>query len=83
MRIRYDAEVDALSILFQETTVTTAELAEGIAAEYDQHGSLVGIEILDARRRFGDPTVLDSVTLEGIGLLPSGVEVSAGGIPRR
>lgn len=78
MRIRYDAEVDALSILFQETTVTTAELAEGIAAEYDQHGSLVGLEILDARRRFGDSSVLDTVTLEGIGLLPGRREAGVG-----
>ena len=39
MKIRYDAEVDALSIVFQETTVTTQELAEGISAEYD---ALVG-----------------------------------------
>ena len=70
MRIRYDAEVDALSIIFQESTVTTAELAEGIAADYDQMGNLVGLEILDAVRRFGDRMVLDRVTLEGIGLVP-------------
>lgn len=38
MKIRYDAEVDALSIIFQETTGATAELAEGLAAEYDAHG---------------------------------------------
>lgn len=78
MRIRYDAEVDALSILFQETTVTTAELAEGIAAEYDQRGFLVGLEILDARRRLGDSTVLDTVTLEGIGLLSARAAAIAG-----
>src|SRR5438128_479074 len=35
MKIRYDAEVDALSIIFRDTTVTTEELAEGIAGEYD------------------------------------------------
>ena len=69
MRIHYDAEVDALSIIFQESTVTTAELAEGIAADYDQMGNLVGLEILDAVRRFGDRGVLHRVTLEGIGLV--------------
>ena len=31
MKISYDAEVDALSITFRETTVTTKNLAEGIA----------------------------------------------------
>ena len=32
MKIRYDAEADALSIIFRKTTVTTRHLAEGIAA---------------------------------------------------
>ena len=57
MRIVYDPQVDALSIIFRDTTVTTQELAEGIAAEYDAEGRLVGLEILDAAQRFGDPSV--------------------------
>jgi len=36
MNISYDAEVDALSIAFRETTVTTKHLAEGISADYDK-----------------------------------------------
>ena len=48
MRMSYDPEIDALSIIFRETTVTTQELAEDIAAEYDAQERLVGIEILDA-----------------------------------
>lgn len=67
MRIRYDAEVDALSISFRDTTVTTQELADGIAAEYDAQGQLVGLEILDATQRFGDPSTLQQVILEGVG----------------
>jgi uncharacterized protein YuzE len=39
MRIRYDSEVDALGILFLDTTVTTQELAEGINAAYDARGN--------------------------------------------
>ncbi len=66
MKIRYDAEVDALSIIFKETTVTTAELAEGLAAEYDAQAQIVGLELLDAARRFGDPSVFREVTLEGL-----------------
>ena len=46
MKISYDPEVDALSITFRETTVTTKHLAEGIAADYDADGKLAGIEIL-------------------------------------
>lgn len=67
MRITYDAEVDALSIIFRETTVTTKHLAEGIAADYDAQGRLAGIEILDALKRFGDSQTLRQVVLEGIG----------------
>ena len=32
MKISYDSEVDALSIVFRDTTVTSKHLAEGIAA---------------------------------------------------
>ena len=67
MRISYDPEVDALSIYFRETTVSTQELADGIAGEYDALGQLVGLEILDAAKRFGDPSTLQQVILEGVG----------------
>ena len=67
MKIRYDPEVDALSIIFRETTVTTQNLAEGIAADYDAEGRLAGIEILDAVKRFGGRDTLRRVVFEGIG----------------
>jgi uncharacterized protein YuzE len=77
MRIRYDAEVDALGITFRDTTVTTQDLADGLAAEYDASGQLVGLEILDAARRFGDPSALQQVILEGVGPgLPSAPQPS-------
>ena len=66
MKISYDAEVDALSITFRDTTVTTKHLAEGIAADYDSDGKLAGIEVLDAIKRFGDRATLQRVILEGI-----------------
>ncbi len=53
MKISYDPEVDALSITFRETTVTTKHLAEGIAADYDSEGRLA-----ETMRR---------VELEGVG----------------
>ena len=67
MKISYDSEVDALSIIFRDTTVTTKHLAEGIAADYDSDGRLAGIEVLDAIKRFGGPETLRQVLLEGIG----------------
>jgi uncharacterized protein YuzE len=72
MRIRYDAEVDALSIIFRDATVTTKELAEGIAGEYDDNGRLVGLEILEASQQFGDPDAFQQIILEGMGpVLPA------------
>jgi uncharacterized protein YuzE len=67
MKISYDPEVDALSITFRETTVTTKHLAEGIAAEYDSEGRLAGLEVLDAVKRFGDAETMRQVILEGLG----------------
>lgn len=67
MKISYDAEVDALAITFRETTVTTKHLAEGIAADYDADGRLAGLEILDAKARFGDERTFQEVILEGVG----------------
>ena len=66
MKLRYDPEVDALSLVFRETTVSTKHLAEGIAADYDAEGQLAGLEILDAQKRFGGREKIEKVELEGI-----------------
>ena len=68
MTITYDQQVDALYVRFRETTVTTKHLADGIAANYDSEGHLAGIEILDAMKKLGDPTVFRRVTLEDVAL---------------
>ena len=68
MTISYDSEVDALYIRFIETTVTTEHLAEGIAVDYAADGRMAGIEILDARKRFGDAEVFRRVVLEDVAL---------------
>ena len=68
MRIIYDFEVDALYIRFIETTVTTEHVAEGIAVDYAADGRFAGIEILDARKRFGDTEVFRRVVLEDVAL---------------
>lgn len=68
MRISYDAQVDALYIRFRETTVTTREVAEGIAVDVDAEGRLAGIEILDAMERLGGREAFRQITLEDIAL---------------
>ena len=60
-RSLYDrmTEVDALSITFRETTVTTKHLTEGIAADYDSAGRLAGLdENRFVRRSRGDETLI-------------------------
>lgn len=66
MKISYDKEVDALSIIFRETTVAVKELGDGIALEIDSDGHVAGIEILDIKMRIGDDKIFDSVEFEGI-----------------
>ncbi len=53
---------------FFETTVTTQHVAEGIAVDYSADGRITGIEMLDARKRFGDPEVFRRVVLEDVGI---------------
>ena len=66
MTISYDSEVDALYIRFIEATVTTEQVAEGIAVDYAADGRMAGIEILAARKRFGDAEVFRRVVLEDV-----------------
>ncbi len=68
MRIRYDSEVDVLYVSFQDTSVTTKELGEGIAVDYDAEGRLAGVEILDAVARLGQEHPFREITLEDIAL---------------
>ena len=53
MRIEYDREADALYIQMQEKKVTkTKEVEEGLLIDFDEENRLIGIEILDATKRF-------------------------------
>jgi uncharacterized protein YuzE len=68
MKICYDREVDTLSIIFRDTTVTTKRLAEGISADFDGDGNLASIEILDASKKFGNSETLRQIVIEGVWL---------------
>ncbi len=67
MKIIYDAEADALSNVFADTTVSTQHLADGIAADYDAAGCLAGLEILDVRSRLGSADTFRRIVLENVG----------------
>ena len=74
MKITYDREVDALYIRFKETTVTTRQVEDGIALDYDDARRLAGIEILDAAERLANSDTLRRVVFENGA--PSGVTAS-------
>jgi uncharacterized protein YuzE len=57
MKIRYDAEVDALYLEFRPLapgTVECRELTSDINADFGPDGKLAGLEILDASQVLGD-----------------------------
>lgn len=53
MKIEYDKEVDALYVRLQEKYVArTVEIEEGLNLDLDEEGKLIGLEVLDATRRY-------------------------------
>ncbi len=59
MKITYDQEVDILRIILSDTDIEESdEDKPGIIIDYDDHGNVVGLEILDASSRITDPRTL-------------------------
>lgn len=54
MKIEYSKAADAIYVYFKEAPVAKSkEIEEGIVVDFDEQGCFVGIEVLDARERFG------------------------------
>jgi uncharacterized protein YuzE len=65
MRVRVDQEADAVYVNLTDRVIKdSAEVADGIVVDYDDEGRIVGVEILDASRRTGDPTALTQFNLD-------------------
>jgi uncharacterized protein YuzE len=65
MRMRVDHEADAIYLNLTDRPIKdSAEIADGIVADYDAEGRIVGIEILDASKRTDDPDVLKQFNFE-------------------
>lgn len=71
MRIAYDAQADALSLVFVDAeTQISREIAPGLIASFDGAGKAVGLEILQASLRLG-PSGLAQIVIDLSGLSES------------
>ena len=60
MKFTYDEEVDVLRIRFSDAPIQESdEEKPGVILDYDAHGNLVGLEILDASERVTNPRTVD------------------------
>jgi uncharacterized protein YuzE len=56
MVIKYDKDVDIVYIQFSEGRITESdEDKPGIILDYDDMGNIVGIEVLEASKKMGQP----------------------------
>jgi uncharacterized protein YuzE len=60
MKVQYNSEVDVLSIVFSENPVEESdEEKPGVILDYDRDGNVVGLGILDASKRMGNPMLIE------------------------
>ena len=60
MKVKYDAEVDILRILFSDVAIEESDEGKpGVIIDYDYEGNIVGLEILDASKRMTDPRIIE------------------------
>ncbi len=56
MKIIYDPDKDILQITLTETTVEqTAQIAPGLVLDYDEDGTIIGLEISKASTKIDNP----------------------------
>ncbi len=65
MKLTYDPEVDVLRIGLAETPIKESkEDKPGVVLDYDHQGSLVGLEVLNASKRVGNPRSVEYAVTE-------------------
>ena len=66
MKVTYDPRTDSLTVILKEG-VAVAESDEdkpGVFLDYDEHGNLLSLEILEASRRVTDARKIEYQTTE-------------------
>ena len=65
MHVRVDHAADAVYINLTDRPIKDSEqVADGIIVDYDAEGRIVGVEILEASKRTGDPTTLKQFSFD-------------------
>ena len=60
MKVRYEQKVDFLRIILNDEAIEESdEKSPGVIMDYDKHGDVVGLEVLDASTRISNPRALD------------------------
>jgi uncharacterized protein YuzE len=60
MKVTYDPEVDALTIILSDVAVEESDEAKpGVILDYDARGNIVALEILNASKRVDNPKAID------------------------
>ena len=64
MKVRYDKRTDTLTMLLKEnaSVAESDEEKPGLILDYDDHGDIVSIEVLDASRRVTEARRVDFQT---------------------
>ena len=67
MKVVYDPEVDILTITLSNAVIEESDEGKpGVILDYDAIGNLVGLEILDASKRVGNPRELEHVIVGNV-----------------
>jgi len=78
VRITYDPQVDALYIeLRSAQAVDSVDVEDGVTADLDEEGHIIGLEVLSASRRF-TPDELTNIHYENLALAPDSDEDNEG-----
>ncbi len=66
MKVTFDPRTDSLTVILREGAVVAEsdEDKPGVILDYDEHGNLVSLEILDASRRVTDARRIEYQTTE-------------------
>ena len=56
MKVSYDQTTDTLTVVFKDVPVYESdEDKPGVILDYDEHGNLISVEVLDASKRVEQP----------------------------